>query len=62
MRLKKSRNTAEEELVSLLNKGYQILTWLRADYNSKRQEGSFRGCLQSCEDAKRLLISRAMAR
>jgi hypothetical protein len=41
MRLRKSKNTAEEELIVLLNRGYQVLNSLRADYNSKRQEGSF---------------------
>jgi len=41
MRLRKSRNAAEEEIILLLNKGYQILNWLKADYSEKRQAGAF---------------------
>lgn len=41
MRLRKSRNTAEEDLIILLNKGYQALNWLKVDYNQKRQSGAF---------------------
>jgi len=41
MRLRKSRNTAEEELINLLNKGYQVLNWLKVDYSQKRQSGAF---------------------
>jgi len=41
MRLKKSKNTAEEELIILLNKGYHILNWLKADYSEKRRGDSF---------------------
>ena len=41
MRLKKSKNTADEELIDLLNRGYQILFWLRADFNEKKQNDLF---------------------
>lgn len=41
MRLRKSRNAAEEEIIILLNKGYQLLNWLKADYSHKRKSGLF---------------------
>lgn len=41
VRLKKSRNTAEEEIVRLLNQGYQLLNTLKADYTQKRKAGTY---------------------
>lgn len=41
MRLKKSRNAADEEVILLLNEGYQLLNGLKADYNQKRKSGTF---------------------
>src|SRR6266480_2664660 len=41
MRLKKSRAAAEDELVSLINDGYALLSWLQSDYVSKQQSGGF---------------------
>jgi len=41
MRLKKSRNASEEEIIRLLNRGYQLLNWLKADYSQKRISGIF---------------------
>src|SRR4051794_1151001 len=41
MRLRKSKNAADEELILLLNSGYQILRWLKEDYDEKRRSGSF---------------------
>jgi hypothetical protein len=41
MRLKKSRNSAEEEIISLQNEGYKILNWLKLDYNEKIQAKTF---------------------
>jgi hypothetical protein len=41
MRLRKSRNAAEEEIIRLLNSGYQILNWLKADYSQQRQTAKF---------------------
>ncbi len=41
MRLKKSRNAAEEEIIRLLNRGYQLLNWLKTDYSQKRKSETF---------------------
>ena len=41
MHLKKSRNASEEEIILLLNRGYQPLNWLKADYSQKRKSGTF---------------------
>jgi hypothetical protein len=45
MRLKKSRNASEEEIIFLLNRGYQLLNWLKADYSQKRSSGTFNAAL-----------------
>lgn len=37
MRLKKSRVSSEEELVFLINEGYQLLAWIRSDYSLKKK-------------------------
>ncbi|MHC9544608.1 MAG: hypothetical protein AB9903_34255 [Vulcanimicrobiota bacterium] len=36
MRLKKQKNTAEEELIALENEGYEILEYIKQDYYLKR--------------------------
>jgi hypothetical protein len=41
MRLKKSRVAAEEELIPLLNEGYQILTWIKTHYHEAQEQDSF---------------------
>jgi hypothetical protein len=41
MRLKKSWNASEEEIIHLLNKGYQLLDWLKVDYSQKCKSAAF---------------------
>jgi hypothetical protein len=41
MRLKKSKNAAEEQLIALTNEGYRILSWLQSDYREKRNQKTF---------------------
>ena len=41
MRLKKSKNTAEEELVMLIDEGYQIVNFMHGDYQDKLDNGIF---------------------
>jgi hypothetical protein len=41
MRLKKSKNAAEEELVMLINESYQILNFLYEDLHQKSENGTF---------------------
>jgi hypothetical protein len=41
MRLKKSKVAAEEELVSLINEGYRILTWVKTHYHEAQEQGTF---------------------
>ena len=41
MRLKKSKNAAQEQLIALVNEGYKIHAWLRSDYVEKRRQGTF---------------------
>src|SRR3990170_1915458 len=41
MRLKKSKNAAEEDIIRMLNDGYRILNWLKSDYAQKKQNGTF---------------------
>lgn len=41
MRLKKSKNSAEEELVMLINEGYEIVNFMNGDYQDKFDIGSF---------------------
>jgi hypothetical protein len=44
MRFKKSKTTAEEELVALIIEGYDLLLWIREDYQKKtRDEKIIRG-------------------
>lgn len=41
MRLKKSKNAAEEELVMLINEGYEIVNFMNGDYQDKLDNGTF---------------------
>jgi len=41
MRLKCSKNSAEEELTSLLNDGYAVLDWIRSDYKNRIDQRIF---------------------
>ena len=41
MRLKKSRNTSDEQLIAVLNSGYHLLNWLKTDYDRKRTQGTY---------------------
>lgn len=41
MRLKKSKSSAEEELVSLLNEGYNLVHHIQDDYHQKSQQNIF---------------------
>lgn len=41
MRLKKSRTTAEEELISVINEGYRILNVIHQDYRQKTENKTF---------------------
>ena len=41
MRLKKSKNTAQDELTALVNEGYRVLSWLKSDYAQKKNAGTF---------------------
>jgi hypothetical protein len=41
MRLKKSKNAAEEELIMLINDGYQIINFMHGDYQGKLESGTF---------------------
>lgn len=41
MRLRKSKNAAQEELTSLVNEGYRYLAWLNADYAKKKADSTF---------------------
>ena len=41
MRLRKSKNAAQEELTSLINEGYRYLAWLKIHYGQKVTDGTF---------------------
>jgi hypothetical protein len=41
MRLKKSKNTAQEKLTALVNEGYRILHSIHTDFRQKRAAGTF---------------------
>ena len=41
MRLKSSKSAAEERLITQVNKGYQILADIKADYGEKAKTASF---------------------
>lgn len=41
MRLKKSKVSAEEELVPFINEGYRILTWVKTHYHEAHEQGTF---------------------
>ncbi|MEQ9548432.1 hypothetical protein [Coleofasciculus sp. G3-WIS-01] len=53
MRLKKSKNAAEEELVMFINEGYEIVNFMNGDYQDKLDNGTF----DSEKDNERKVVS-----